>query len=126
MNEKWSDSPHPLSASAAVTARIVRRTTIPPPRASEKSLAVFSRGMRMTASGFARAMPRVLAHEGGKVNHPKDPGGRTNCGITQRVYDAWRVRNDLAPRDVYAMEARERDAIYRGQYWNTIRGDELP
>ena len=38
---------------------------------------------------FDECLPLVLVHEGGYVNHPKDPGGATNKGITQRTYDAW-------------------------------------
>jgi lysozyme family protein len=78
----------------------------------------------MTA--FQRSMPRVLAHEGGKVDDPEDPGGRTNQGVTQRVYDAYRVRIGARKRDVYDMDAAERDAIYKDQYWNAVRGDDLP
>ncbi len=80
----------------------------------------------MTSSGFAKAMPHVLAYEGGKVDDPHDPGGRTNQGVIQRVYSAWRIANGQADRDVYKMVNTERDAIYRKQYWDAIRGDELP
>lgn len=71
-------------------------------------------------------MPRILAHEGGKVDDPQDPGGRTNQGVIQRVYDAYRIRLGLRQRDVYDMDPAERDAIYKDQYWRAIRGDELP
>lgn len=77
-------------------------------------------------TGFARANKVVLVYEGGKVNNPKDPGGRTNQGVTQRVYDAYRRSHGLELRTVYAMVATERDAIYRKQYWDAIRADELP
>lgn len=43
-------------------------------------------------------------HEGGKVDHLKDPGGRTNRGITQRVYNAWWSKQNLPARDVYFIE----------------------
>lgn len=80
----------------------------------------------MTARNFAACMRRVLVFEGGKVDHPKDPGGRTNQGVIQRVYDGWRERNGLSQRDVYLLAADERDAIYREGYWNQVRGNELP
>lgn len=76
--------------------------------------------------GFDRALPPVLVLEGGKVDHPKDPGGRTNKGITQRVYDAWRKLRKLSVRDVYLIAADEVRAIYKSQYWDVIRGDQLP
>ena len=34
---------------------------------------------------FERAFEKLLGHEGGFVDHPKDPGGATRYGITQRV-----------------------------------------
>jgi lysozyme family protein len=80
----------------------------------------------MTTSGFARALPRVLAHEGGYVNDPHDPGGATNRGITFRVYDAYRTRKGLPTRDVRAIAAAEVSEIYRLQYWDAVQGDALP
>ena len=44
----------------------------------------------MASDQFVAALPFVLRWEGGFVNHPKDPGGATNKGITQAVYDNWR------------------------------------
>lgn len=76
--------------------------------------------------GFDRALPHVLIHEGGKVDHPKDPGGRTNKGITQRVYNAWRAKSNLPIRDVYSIDQMEVEAIYRFQYWDAVMGDALP
>lgn len=78
------------------------------------------------AFGFERALPRVLIHEGGKVDDPRDPGGRTNQGVIQRVYDSYRRGKKLSPRDVYLMSSAERDEIYRAQYWDAISGDKLP
>lgn len=75
---------------------------------------------------YKDALKRVLVHEGGKVDHPRDPGGRTNQGVIQRVYDGYRKRKNQKPRDVWTMTNTERDEIYRLQYWNAIRGDELP
>ena len=80
----------------------------------------------MTATGFARALPRVLAHEGGKVDDPADPGGRTNQGVTQAVYAAYRARLGASAKDVWDMRPEERDQIYRDQYWSAMRGDDLP
>jgi lysozyme family protein len=72
------------------------------------------------------ALAWVLAHEGGFVNHPKDPGGATNKGVTQRVYDGYRTRKGLAPRSVRGISAEEVAEIYRAQYWQAVRGDDLP
>ena len=75
---------------------------------------------------FKEALARVLVHEGGEVHNPKDPGGRTNKGITQRVYNAWRTRSHLPIRDVYLISDTEVESIYRSQYWDVIKGDQLP
>lgn len=80
----------------------------------------------MAKATFNEALARVLRHEGGKVDDPRDPGGRTNQGVIQRVYDGYRKRKGQKPRDVWLMDARERNEIYRVQYWNAVRGDELP
>ncbi len=80
----------------------------------------------MSTGGFSKAMPHVLVYEGGKVDDPRDPGGRTNQGVIQRVYTAWRLARSMPDRDVDLMTNEERDAIYRKQYWDAIRGDELP
>lgn len=72
------------------------------------------------------ALKHVLQHEGGYVNHPKDPGGATNRGVTQRVYDAYRDRQGEKRRSVRAITADEVADIYKRQYWDAIRGDDLP
>jgi lysozyme family protein len=38
---------------------------------------------------FEKSLELVLHHEGGYVNHPKDPGGETNLGVTKRVWEKW-------------------------------------
>lgn len=77
-------------------------------------------------SRFDRALAAVLVHEGGYVNHPKDPGGATNQGVTQAVYDDWRVRKGLPKRSVREIDSAEVSAIYRRDYWNRVKADDLP
>lgn len=79
----------------------------------------------MPSPAFARALPFVLRWEGGFVDHPADPGGRTNKGVTQRVYDDWRARQGAAARDVKHIEDREVHAIYESGYWVPPRCDLL-
>lgn len=60
------------------------------------------------------------------ANDPHDPGGPTMVGVIQRVYDGWRNTMGLARRPVRQIEDHEVRAIYRQNYWNLVRGDELP
>lgn len=80
----------------------------------------------MVASSFGQALDLVLIHEGGYVNHPADPGGETNKGITKRVYDGWRARLGQPLRSVREITDGEVAAIYKAQYWNVARCDALP
>ena len=79
----------------------------------------------MASSTYDDALARVLAHEGGYVNHPADPGGPTNFGITLAEYSAFKGRKVTAA-DVRAMPLADAKAIYRGKYWARVRGDDLP
>lgn len=80
----------------------------------------------MTASNFDACYKRIRVYEGGNVDLKADPGGRTSRGIIQRVYDGYRNRIGQPPRDVYLATDAEVKAIYRQQYWNAIKGDDLP
>jgi lysozyme family protein len=75
---------------------------------------------------FKKAMVHVLKYEGGKVDDPQDPGGRTNQGVTQKTFNAYLASKKQKPRDVYTMKDAERDDIYRSRYWNEAKGDQLP
>lgn len=75
---------------------------------------------------YDAALAAVLRYEGGKVDHPADPGGRTAYGVTQRTYDAWRVKHGKDRQDVFKIANSEVAAIYRTEYWDRIRGDDLP
>lgn len=75
---------------------------------------------------FPTCLTHTLAHEGGFVDHPRDPGGATNFGITQKTYDAFRRRNRVVQRTVRAINEKEYTAIYREDYWSPIKGDKLP
>jgi lysozyme family protein len=80
----------------------------------------------MAGTNFSAALSHVLVSEGGYVDHPKDPGGATNQGVTQRTYDAFRGSHGLKLRTVRSMTETERDMIYRLQYWDAVKGDQLP
>lgn len=79
----------------------------------------------MSAS-YEVCLKQVLAYEGGKVDLKADPGGRTNKGVTQKVFKAWLISEGKANRDVFTITDAEVSAIYRQQYWNAVKGDDLP
>jgi lysozyme family protein len=68
---------------------------------------------------FEDAIPTILAHEGGIVDHPADPGGLTNRGITWATWQ--RVKGPDATRaGLLALTEDEATAIYRAEYWLPI------
>ena len=68
---------------------------------------------------FDLAFDRLIGHEGGYVNHPQDPGGETNWGITLRTARGEGYTGSM--RDLTREQARE---IYRTAYWQRARCDE--
>ncbi len=79
----------------------------------------------MAASSYDEALRRLLVHEGGYSNHPSDPGGPTNFGITIFDYRKYTMP-DAAAADMRAMKVDEAKAIYRAKYWDAQRCGELP
>lgn len=74
---------------------------------------------------FPACLAIVLKHEGGYVNHPRDPGGRTNLGVTQRVWEAWVGRKATEAE----MRGLTRDMVaplYRKNYWDKVKARDLP
>ncbi len=77
-------------------------------------------------STYARAMKQIRIFEGGWANHPKDPGGATMYGIIQREYDSFRQRKGRTQQTVRNITEDEVAEIYRSQYADKIRYDDLP
>jgi lysozyme family protein len=75
---------------------------------------------------FERSLDKVLLEEGGWSDHPKDPGGATMKGVTQRVYDAYRARVGKPKQSVRYIGDSELQDIYRSSYWNLAKCDQLP
>jgi len=75
---------------------------------------------------FDKALKFALKWESGKSDHPSDRGGKTCKGITQRVYDDWRVSNRCGKADVFGITDAECTGIYRDRYWRAASCDRLP
>jgi len=74
---------------------------------------------------FDKALQLMLKHEGGFVNHPSDPGGMTNLGVTQRVYEEW-VGYEVTKQDMMKLTPEDVAPIYLKNYWEKASCDELP
>jgi len=64
----------------------------------------------MASSTSAKYIERVLKHEGGWVNHPTDPGGETNLGITWAALRRAQAKG-IVPADVTIRSLKKEHAI---------------
>jgi lysozyme family protein len=80
----------------------------------------------MAAENYQTCLEMILHHEGGYVNHPKDPGGETNLGVTKRVYEEWTMSQDLITKDMKDLTVEDVAPIYRKNYWDRIKADNIP
>jgi lysozyme family protein len=71
------------------------------------------------------AFAAVLKHEGGYVNHPRDPGGMTNLGVTKRTWEAY-VGHEVDEAAMRALTPEVVKPFYKKLYWDKIKGDDLP
>ncbi len=79
----------------------------------------------MSRKNYDACLAHVLKWEGGYVDHPKDPGGATNHGITRATLADFRGK-PVSKADVKALTKNEAGRIYRFRYWNKLHGDDLP
>ena len=74
---------------------------------------------------FERSLALVLQHEGGYVHHALDPGGRTNLGVTQRVWEDY-VGHPVDEAEMRSLTKEMVSPLYRKEYWDAVHGDKLP
>jgi lysozyme family protein len=75
-------------------------------------------------SNFNHSLQLLLKHEGGYVNHPSDPGGMTNLGVTAKVWQEW-VGHPVDEKQMRALTAEDVAPLYKRKYWDACRADEL-
>lgn len=75
---------------------------------------------------YPRAYKIMRGYEGGNVDDPNDNGGRTSRGVTQRVYNAYRIKKGRPAQDVFKASDAEVAEIFKGQYWDVCKCDDLP
>jgi lysozyme family protein len=76
-------------------------------------------------ANFEPALKAVLHHEGGFVNHPNDPGGMTNLGVTKKVWEEW-VGHEVDEKAMRSLTPERVALLYKAKYWDKIKGDDLP
>ena len=74
---------------------------------------------------FETALEMLLEHEGGYVNHPKDPGGETNLGVTKRTWAKWLDR-DINEGEMKELTPEDVAELYKKEYWDRLKCDNLP
>ena len=71
------------------------------------------------------ALKHILKWEGGYSNHPADPGGMTNLGVTKSVWESW-TNKPATEADMRALTPAMVSPLYKAKYWDAVRGDDLP
>lgn len=74
---------------------------------------------------FDTIMIHIFEYEGGYVDHPRDPGGATNMGITFRTLEGW-LGYPITKQDVKDLSKSTAKEIYRARYWNAVEADTMP
>jgi len=67
----------------------------------------------------------MLQSEGGFVNHPSDPGGMTNLGVTKATWESW-VGREVDEAEMRGLTPEKVKPLYKEWYWDAVRGDDLP
>jgi lysozyme family protein len=79
----------------------------------------------MAASNWDKAFRLMLASEGGYVNHPADPGGMTNLGVTKRVWEEW-TGKESNEAEMRSLTPEMVEPLYKKRFWDACRCDEMP
>lgn len=79
----------------------------------------------MANARYQEVIARILRHEGGFVDHPKDPGGATNLGITIATYRRY-INPKGTVADLKKLTQAQAIKVYKAEYWDKVRGDDLP
>ncbi|GGN44049.1 glycoside hydrolase family 108 protein [Deinococcus daejeonensis] len=75
---------------------------------------------------FEKAHEFTAKWEGGYVNHPSDPGGETNLGVTKRVWEAWAKERGLPVKPMKLLTPADVLPLYEARYWPAASGLPWP
>ena len=76
-------------------------------------------------SNWPASIELVLKSEGHFVNHPSDPGGMTNLGVTKKSWEAW-VKHPVDEAEMRSLTPESVAPFYKEMYWDACKCDELP
>lgn len=76
-------------------------------------------------SNFPASLNFILASEGGFSNHPLDPGGMTNLGVTKKAWEAY-VGREVNETEMRALTIEIVSPFYKKNYWDSCKCDDLP
>jgi lysozyme family protein len=76
-------------------------------------------------SNWQKSFELMLKSEGGFVNHPSDPGGMTNLGVTKATWENW-VGRESDEAEMRGLTPEKVEPLYKKKYWDAVRADDLP
>jgi lysozyme family protein len=76
-------------------------------------------------SNWQKSFELMLKSEGGFVNHPSDPGGMTNLGVTKATWENW-VGRASDEAEMRSLTPEKVEPLYKKKYWDAVRADDLP
>ncbi len=79
-------------------------------------------------ANFKKFLPKLLKFEGGYVDDPDDPGGKTNKGITLKTFKKYAVLLlNISPTVANLKRLTDTQAgiIYKISFWDRIKGDKI-
>lgn len=80
-------------------------------------------------ANFLKYFEKLIHHEGGFVNHPNDPGGATNLGITLATLKGQKVDvdgdGDSDIHDLKKLTKVRALPVYKRAYWDSLNLDKV-
>jgi hypothetical protein len=78
------------------------------------------------SDAWPKILDFILLYEGGYSNHPDDPGGETNRGITKETLASAYAAGIVKHNDVKAITKEDASAIYKARYYLNYGYDKFP
>lgn len=72
--------------------------------------------MNLEPQAFLEAFRKTMQHEGENSNHPKDSGGATRFGISQKFLQSI-SKSEVSPTYIYSLTLDDAREIYRTYFW---------